>query len=839
MSQEENNPQDQKPLTTSERVEALLSKKEEGKKFKDTEGRIGGSAKERRALGMIMLGNLDELEKDAVTARQAVKKDKVYPMLNVPEQMEQGISSGAAFLKVKAREFMGTTPPDSVAARKAYVGFIEKFTDAIDDIVEHKKLIEKFQQVAKNMPWIIIEILDPVKFGLIVEQNKESEIEYDRLGKEAYQHYESREKIRQEIVNAGFAQWNLAPEDHPLRQQHKRISDLAEELTRKKASKDPDRITPLEEEVLDTIGFETKTISRDSSYFYGALTAFLFGNRFYNFLIKNTYKQPTISKAYEDAEKYNGITEEESKVYLDKNLPWIEERIASYENEINFLNTSPSKAELMAFYPETGKQPSIGFFRSNFGKMSGKQHYFYNDVLGDAPMLERYLKLYKDYLQEELTKKNSERADLIEKWKPTAPDWSWTGLKTNKKTGERKSEITANSGVPLSYIKRTGGLPVETEMIDTDEKVKDFFKNILGISRIEYGLSITDKEKQEHIRHFSGAMLDLHEILNWNLPQTIGWGNLGIKFASSGRGKAMAHYEAARVAINLTRGNGDGTVSHEYAHYLDNMFAKKLGSSGFLTDNVYKTLRYIQKTPVEKAVEALLDYIVNGRGITQERKVKKTFYAGDRDLSNYGWQAKSVIRDTIEATFEAAKNYYSQLKWAHYVDKKNNRQFLEAIVRHFGYKSFTFEFDTNTSLYYAQSTEMSSDYWSRPHELFARAFETYVYDKLAEKNRVNNYLVSGGYFEHTTGVYPQGEERKQLFVLYDNLMNAVKEQFELNNFEAFTNQRVDEFIDLDEDDSGEESGVMVDTETEEVVQVSGELHEKNAVKKIKKLIELL
>lgn len=838
MADEKEDIEKKEPLTIGEKVESLLSEKEAKKKFKDTEGRIGGSAKEARALGQIMVGNLEELEKDAVTARQTVKKDKVYPAVNVAEQMDKGVSSGTTFLKVKAREFMGTTPPDNAIARRAYVGFIEWFTSEIEDVIDRKKLMELFGAVHSVLPSVVIRILNPEAEAVIEQQKANAKEMWDKHNRLALELEKQRLDIVAQLATAGFgAPWQ-APEDHPLRIGLKKISEQYDIARQNRSRNEIWRLTDTEITILEQTGFEIPSSEKSGDAGNGLLE-FLFGSRFYKFIKHNTYKQPTIAKAYNDAEKYDGITQEASDEHLAKNLPWFDERIAKYENEIGFLNTKPNKAALLVFYPDKHSQPGIGFWRGNLGFSSGKKHYFWDDVINDAPLLEKYIRLYTDHLQESLSKAQKDRLDLLERWKPTAPDWSWTGASNDRKTGVKRTEITANSGVPLSYIKRTGGLPVETTLIDTNEKVQDFFKNILGVTRIEYGLSITDTEKQEHIRHFSSALLDMHEILNWDLPEAISWGNLGIKFASSGRGKASAHYEAARVAINLTRGRGDGTVAHEYAHYIDNMLARKLGRSGFLSDYIYKHLRYVKYNEVDMAMEALFDYIINAKGANPEGvKIKRVFDAGERDLKSYSWQVQGIIKDTIEETFEAAKNRFSQLKWIHNVNKKNNRTFLRDMVRHFGHKSYAFEFGARTTLYYANSEEMSSDYWSRPHELFARAFETYIYDKLETKNRVNNYLVSGAYFGREEGVYPFGEERERIFVLMNQLMQAIKNQFGVPDFKAFTDQRVDEFIELDKE-GNEETAVMVDIETEEVVQVSGEEHIESAKKKIKHLIDLL
>ena len=74
----------------------------------------------------------------------------------------------------------------------------------------------------------------------------------------------------------------------------------------------------------------------------------------------------------------------------------------------------------------------------------------------------------------------------------------------------------------------------------------------------------------------------------------------------------------------------------------------------------------------------------------------------------------------------------------------------------------------------------SSGYWARPTELFARAFESYVFDKIAADDRVSQYLVQGveaDRFEadrYKGNPYPTGDERKAINEAFDALVAAVQ-----------------------------------------------------------------
>lgn len=89
-----------------------------------------------------------------------------------------------------------------------------------------------------------------------------------------------------------------------------------------------------------------------------------------------------------------------------------------------------------------------------------------------------------------------------------------------------------------------------------------------------------------------------------------------------------------------------------------------------------------------------------------------------------------------------------------------------------------------------QSAAMGAEYWVRPQELFARAFESWAEDALAVQNRKSEYLVSGTQKKYLTGrfasgehkergehaqPYPHGEMRKAINAAMSELVAALRE----------------------------------------------------------------
>jgi hypothetical protein len=77
------------------------------------------------------------------------------------------------------------------------------------------------------------------------------------------------------------------------------------------------------------------------------------------------------------------------------------------------------------------------------------------------------------------------------------------------------------------------------------------------------------------------------------------------------------------------------------------------------------------------------------------------------------------------------------------------------------------------SVYYEKMKRMG-EYFSRPEEMFARAFECYTEDTMRKKKRTNSYLVrrSNGDME---APYPQGKQREAVVAAVGKLMEEVKQ----------------------------------------------------------------
>lgn len=121
----------------------------------------------------------------------------------------------------------------------------------------------------------------------------------------------------------------------------------------------------------------------------------------------------------------------------------------------------------------------------------------------------------------------------------------------------------------LSKLVRTGAKDYRAGLDVSEETVLTTF----GFSGIEYGNSMTQKDRETYLNEAYDGFMDLSSVLKVQPRALSLGGTLGLAFGSRGRGgrnAALAHFEPANNAINLTRMKGAGSMAHEYGHAFAN-----------------------------------------------------------------------------------------------------------------------------------------------------------------------------------------------------------------------------------------------------------------------------
>lgn len=892
-------------------VDEYLRKREEGKSFKDSDVRVSGSRKEMMAFkGMINSEDLENIEKDKVIAKKLIKKDKVYPEINTSEQIDKGVSGGCLFLKMKARDFVWQTPPDTSEFRALYVGLSQWVYELFDDAITITDFEERRKLFVNGIIRKAILISNPEIENELVLQNNEYQQEALKLNEYRDKYNLAHEKIYELARKEGVPTWDYSkmeeafPDTHKELVYWKKLKNIADQFG-------DNKILPLEYRFLHNLavvqesgektslltgkdlpqGDYGKSKQIDDEYIINysgtvrtKLIESVFGEKF-SYFIRKTYRKSDNEapyKVYEEAKKYEAFTQEEYDKIYESQIKPVEETILKYSTHISFLN-DPEKTYREKVDYALRETDIGGWFWTNNKKMNFRKM-VQRDRIDDAIRLMNSVISKPDSGYHMKVKENELKLEqLKEKYNVRENNYVFLEKGKDRKKGER-SELVINSGVPLSYIKRIGGVAVFDTDLDTNDKVLSFYKNILGITRITYGLSLPDKERMAHSKHFAQSVIDLAETLNWDVKALTGLGDLGILFAAAGHGRAMAHFSPSTNAVNLTRSKGDGSVCHELGHYIDFNVALKYKGDGRSEKNhavygsyVHSGARNISNNNIMMAMQSLMNFIVDGVYVRNnefdDTRINKEHPVIQKMLPLLPEFVQQVISssvtikvdknnktttfgkfDTIDGYIKYLKdNLPKYLNYNYYLTNKTGvLDTLGAIVNDLKMDSYEFQLSNkpysqhgvinnkSQTAFYLKNKAMKSVYWTFYWELFARGFECYVFDKMAKSGKSNNYLVSGAYFDRPEGVYPFGVEREILFILYDNLYDVIKSEMTIPDFKAFRDERVDEYVELGDNDEEEES-LVIDEKTKEIISGDEELMKQKeiAIQKMIKLKELL
>ncbi|MCP3673139.1 MAG: hypothetical protein GY829_01520, partial [Gammaproteobacteria bacterium] len=358
-------------------------------------------------------------------------------------------------------------------------------------------------------------------------------------------------------------------------------------------------------------------------------------------------------------------------------------------------------------------------------------------------------------------------------------------------------------------------------------------KDVIGFGQVNFGNWMKgdspkkNRERQAHTNSIYDAAHDLAEVLGVPIKAISLNGMLNIAVGAQGKGGSAAHFIPGINDINITKRTGAGSLAHEFAHGLDHYFAVQAGlakrDEPFLSDWTHiKNDAEIRPEIVEhfKTISEAMNKIE--KSYTQE-EIEESRTAGfKRDQKYLELWLKNI------AVENSTKRYTSLIKKIKDGDVGKLEQLGKAKQQYVGkninllreeYKKIKgryFPLDTAQAIHlYSQSIGQSlsaeeyfenhpksrsvatrylrsaeakesksgKSYWSTSWEMFARAFEVYVADKLAEKNGKNEYLTSDwktnpdalpDFVAEAQTRHPQGIEREKVNLAFDGLINELK-----------------------------------------------------------------
>lgn len=406
-------------------------------------------------------------------------------------------------------------------------------------------------------------------------------------------------------------------------------------------------------------------------------------------------------------------------------------------------------------------------------------------------------------------------------------------------TKKTKEEAFKEPETPVQKSTRKGE-PIREGNVSSQE-----LKEAIGLKAVNFGNWMAEnsnaKERQAHVNSAYDAFHDLASILNLPIKAMSLNGSLGLAIGAQGSGKAAAHFIAGVNEINLTRGSGAGSLAHEWAHALDHYFGVQSGMA--MDDQPFaswlgrypstktkgkdirpeivdaiRTIYDTMKGKVESADDAkvrhqagydaakkrLLDYVDGAKSYIKEGTIKdavKGDAVAEKALTEIldGNAGQIVILPPKKGKRKSEGNLYENVKivtdklgWD-YEESRN----LNSMAGSFDYSNELLKKEpqlrTIHTDFYKNANLLDGGkqkpYWSTPHELFARAFEMYVADKIAEKGGENNYLVAAWKLAESADVtdpllksiiaeadkrYPRNGEREAINKAFDTLFAEIK-----------------------------------------------------------------
>ena len=287
------------------------------------------------------------------------------------------------------------------------------------------------------------------------------------------------------------------------------------------------------------------------------------------------------------------------------------------------------------------------------------------------------------------------------------------------------SEIDINKRGRNKAVVRSG-LPDHRN--DIELKKTEDFQAPFGFNGVGFGEEgwINQEERNRVIPAAYDAFKDLAATIGApDIGMSLGR-QLAVQFANLGhkaKGAAAAYFPSVRT-INFTRDNGDGTMAHEWGHGLQDLAATDAANE------------------IEKVIQTFFHVY--------------DFDAGTR-----------LVDDLLAKDSMFLKRMVS--------NKKQNRiDAVKAQVTDLFENAVRKETD-----YYSTAQQMDPDYTARSHEMWARAFEAYIYDTLQGKN---NYLVNDFVAAGRVGgkagvgarlVYPAGKERETFNVTIKRFLDGL------------------------------------------------------------------
>ena len=372
-------------------------------------------------------------------------------------------------------------------------------------------------------------------------------------------------------------------------------------------------------------------------------------------------------------------------------------------------------------------------------------------------------------------------------------DWTWAEKEGAKGPRISKESTRFQLTVPDTF-KRVGGRPVSVE---STAALKDQF----GLRDVQSGNWVLRDQASAkwHTEQAAGGLADLADVLGAEDTMIAFKGRLALAFGARGHGSAgfkdgapRAHYEPVQRVINITKMQGGGALAHEWFHALDNLLGEaETGTPGKSQDFVTVSPELLPVGPIRDAVNALRGAMFDG----VEREVEPIAYT-KHHLRIADMNLDRTSPSIVARKIKAAADVHAAVRAVdeHFAPdgkppasrkmKQLARDWRQIAVAHHhrSLEGGTVDVQAGPAMssYALQSARLDNGgttYWSTGEEMAARAFQSYVEDKLAGTGRQNDYLsaMADNRFHFAGKPYPEGEERHRINDAFDRLFGALRD----------------------------------------------------------------
>ncbi len=402
-----------------------------------------------------------------------------------------------------------------------------------------------------------------------------------------------------------------------------------------------------------------------------------------------------------------------------------------------------------------------------------------------------------------------------------------------KARGVKGKDDIGEKGMKVDAAERIGpNRRMEGEDISSEKLLEEF--GLKGVNFGNWMKTPAARaEAQLHLNHAYDSFHDLAEVLGVP-PKAISLnGMLGLAIGAQGHGgRASAHFVPGVNEINMTRESGAGFLAHEWAHAVDHYFATQggLGTSAtpYLSEHAeLGGTRTLYQREGNKMVEVTVPRFgdtrpevvtsfktivekMTKRPQTAEELQANIASSNQRTRKNIDGWLSAIRRDFKEQEEEfdvladkvrsgelgdgsvavSSSTYLSPIlvtmrdlyKTKHgRLYPLDNLKGLQTNLHSMAYRASQPEPSTDrpprmvSTEYLRNAAKMDEDkggkpYWSTKCELFARAFDAHIADRLDARAELNTYLTTG---VHERRTVPGGEERQTVNAAFGNLIDTL------------------------------------------------------------------